>query len=131
MGWYLKALKNYAGFSGRARRREYWLFTLFNYIVFIVLTILDIVIFQFSGGTVLGMLTGLYLLIVIVPSLAVTYRRLHDTGKSGWWLLINLLPLFGSLAFMIILILDSEPGENSYGPYSKSEPESKSKTVVI
>lgn len=131
MGWYLKALKNYAGFSGRARRREYWLFTLFSDVIFLALSILDFMIYNLSDGTVLGMLTGLYLLGVLIPSSAVTFRRLHDTGKSGWWMLINLVPLFGSLAFIIILILDSQPGENQYGPSPKSAPESESTTVAI
>ena len=131
MGWYLKALKNYAGFSGRARRREYWLFTLFSDIILLALSILDFMIYNLSDGTVLGMLTGLYLLGVLIPSSAVTFRRLHDTGKSGWWLLINMIPAVGTLVFFIILILDSQPGENQYGPYPKSEQESKSTAVRI
>ena len=121
MSWYLKALKNYAGFSGRARRREYWIFILFNNFIFIALSFLDIIIYNLSSETVIGMLSGAYLLAVILPSLAVTFRRLHDSGKSGWWVFINLVPMVGSLVFIIILFLDSQPGENQYGPSPKSE----------
>jgi len=115
MSWYLKALKNYAGFSGRARRKEYWFFTLFSFLVTIALTILDLIIFKLSSGTLLGMFTGAYALGVIIPTLAVTFRRLHDTGKSGWWMLINLVPMIGSLIFIVLLLLDSQPGDNRYG----------------
>ena len=120
MSWYLKALKNYAGFSGRSRRREYWFFTLFSLLATIALSILDAIIFNLSSETVLGMLTGVYGLAVIIPTLAVAFRRLHDTDRSGWWLLINLVPMIGSLIFIVLLLLDSQPGENRYGPFPKN-----------
>ena len=120
MSWYLKALKNYVGFNGRARRREYWFFTLFSFLMTIALSILDLIIFNLSSETVLGMFTGAYALAVIIPTLAVTFRRLHDTGKSGWWLLINFVPMIGSLIFIVLLLLDSQPGENQYGSSPKS-----------
>ncbi len=120
MSWYLKALKNYVGFSGRARRREYWFFTLFNFIIGIALSFLDIMIYNLSSETVIGMLSGAYTLAVIIPTLAVSFRRLHDAGKSGWWLLINLVPGIGSLIYFVFLLLDSQPGDNQYGPSPKS-----------
>ena len=80
MQWYLKVLKNYVGFQGRARRKEYWMFVLVNVIVSIVLSIVE------SIADISSVLTGIYSLAILLPSLAVGARRLHDTGKSGWWL---------------------------------------------
>ena len=120
MSWYLKALRNYVGFSGRARRREYWFFTLSSLLMTIALSILDLIIFNLSSETVLGMFTWAYALAVIIPTLAVTFRRLHDTGKSGWWLLINFVPMIGILIFIVFLLLDSQPGENRWGPSPKA-----------
>ena len=120
MSWYLKALKNYVGFSGRARRREYWFFTLFSLLMTIALSILDLIIFNLSSETVLGMFTGAYALAVFIPTLAVAFRRLHDTGKSGWWSLINLVPGIGTFVFFVLLLLDSQPGENQWGPSPKA-----------
>ena len=117
MSWYLKALKNYVGFSGRARRREYWFFTLFSFLVTIALSILDIIIFNLSSETVLGMFTGAYALAVLMPTFAVAFRRLHDTGRSGWWFLISLVPIIGIFVLFVFLLLDSQPGENQYGPF--------------
>lgn len=114
MQWYLKVLSNYVGFSGRARRQEYWMFVLINVIISIVLGILDAIM-----GTN-SLLNGLYSLAVLLPSLAVTVRRLHDTGKSGWWLLISLIPIIGAIILLVFTCLDSEPEENQYGPNPKS-----------
>ena len=126
MGWYLIAVKNYAGFSGRARRKEYWMFALFNFIFTIIFALLDILIYSISDGNLLGMFTGAYSLGILIPSIAVTFRRLHDTGRSGWWLLINFVPMIGTLIYLFILFLDSQPGENEYGPSPKSITESVS-----
>jgi len=112
MSWYLKALKNYVGFNGRARRREYWFFTLFSLLMTIALSILDLIIFNLSSETVLGMFTGAYALAVFIPTLAVAFRRLHDTGKSGWWSLINLVPGIGTFVFFVLLLLDSQHNED-------------------
>ena len=120
MSWYLKALKNYVGFSGRARRREYWFFALFSLLMTIALSILDLIIFNLSSETVLVMFTGAYVLAVFIPTLAVAFRRLHDTGKSGWWSLINLVPGIGTFLFFVLLLLDSQPGENQWGPSPKA-----------
>jgi uncharacterized membrane protein YhaH (DUF805 family) len=113
MNWYLDALKKkYADFSGRACRTEYWMFVLCSIIVGIVLAIVDAMI---TGG-LLGIV---YLLGIIIPSIAVTARRLHDTNRSGWWMLISVIPLVG-LVLIYFLVLDSQPGDNQYGPNPKA-----------
>ncbi len=110
MEWYLKALKSYAVFEGRSRRREYWMFTLVNMIISVVLAALSF-----------GTLESLYALVMFIPSLAVSVRRLHDTGRSGWWLLVGLIPFLGALVLIYFFIQDSYPGENQYGPNPKFE----------
>ena len=116
MNWYLAVLKNYAGFSGRARRTEYWMFVLFNVIITIVLNVISLAIQQ---GSILG---GIYGLAVLIPGLAVGVRRLHDTGRSGWWLLIGLVPLIGAIVLIVFMATDGEPGDNAYGPNPKVAP---------
>lgn len=113
MSWYLMVIKNYFGFSGRARRKEYWMFTLFNVIFAIVALIIDFVL-----GTNLIIYT-LYILAVLFPSLAVNWRRLHDISKSGWWFFIQIIPLIGAIWLLILLVSDSTPGSNQYGPNPK------------
>ena len=107
------AFSKYVTFSGRARRSEFWWFALFAGIVYIVAGIIDAAI----GNQVLGYLVGLALLL---PSLAVTVRRLHDTGRSGWWILIGLVPLIGAIVLLVFEVQDSQPGTNSYGPSPKA-----------
>lgn len=112
-------MKNYAVFSGRARRTEYWMFVLFNILVTFAILILEGVMYAaFSSGT-MGLLYVLYGLATFVPSLAVAVRRLHDTGKSGWFLLIALIPFVGGIVLLVFLCTDSEPGMNKYGPSPK------------
>lgn len=119
MNWYLDVIKNkYATFTGRARRMEYWYFALFNVIVSVCLAVVDSVLgMQMMAGV--GLLQGLYGLAVLLPALAVSVRRLHDTGRSGWWLLIALLPIIGGIVILIFMVLDSNPGANRYGPNPK------------
>ena len=112
MNWYLDVLKKYTVFSGRAQRAEYWYFILFNIIISLVLGFMDGLL---GTGGVLG---GIYLLAVLLPSIAVGIRRLHDTDRSGWWLLIGLIPLVG-LVLLVFMVLDSTPGENQYGSNPK------------
>lgn len=119
MNWYLEVLKKYAVFGGRARRKEYWYFFLFNALIGIVLAIVDGVTGTLVPGAGIGLLGGLYSLAVFIPGFAVTVRRLHDTGKSGWWLLIFLVPLVGVIVFLVFMVKDSQPGENQYGPNPK------------
>jgi len=119
MNWYLAVLKNYAGFSGRARRKEYWMFVLFNIIFAIAAMILDNIFGIAMKGVGYGPIYGLYLLAVIIPGLAVAVRRLHDVGKSGWMILISLIPIVGAIWLLILMVRDSNPGENKYGPNPK------------
>ena len=112
MNWYFQVLKKYADFSGRARRKEYWLFGLVNGIIISVLGLLGL----FAGGPVI---VGLYALAVVIPTIAVTIRRLHDTNRSGWYFLIILIPFIGGIVLIVFTVLDSTPGENQYGSNPK------------
>jgi uncharacterized membrane protein YhaH (DUF805 family) len=114
MEWYLKVLKNYVGFQGRARRKEYWMFCLFSLIISIVLAILE------SIAGMPSVLTGLYTLVTLLPSLAVSFRRLHDTGRSAWWILIGLIPLIGGIILLVFTCQDSQENDNQYGPNPKA-----------
>jgi uncharacterized membrane protein YhaH (DUF805 family) len=111
MNWYVAVLKKYMVFEGRATRTEYWMFFLFNIIVSIVLNVIGSIIH-------LHVLGFIYALAVLLPSVGVGIRRLHDTDRSGWWLLIGLVPLVG-LVLIYFLVLDSTPGDNQYGPNVK------------
>ncbi len=119
MNWYLAGLKNYAGFSGRARRKEYWMFTLFNMIFMIVAVILDNVLGLTVVGLPYGVFYFIYAFAVLIPRLAVAIRRLHDVGKSGWMILITFIPLIGSIWLLVLMVTDSDPGENQYGANPK------------
>lgn len=119
MNWYLQALRQYAVFEGRARRKEYWFFALFNLIAIVLLAIVDEQAGTFSEQAEIGLFSGLYLLAVFIPGLAVSVRRLHDIGRSGWWVLIGILPLLGGLVLLVFAALDSQPGANQYGPNPK------------
>ena len=106
----------YATFSGRAARKEYWMFVLWNIIVAILISILDTAI----GSTIPY---WIYFLAIIIPSIALGVRRLHDTGHSGWWMFIGLIPLLGGLIILFWLIEDSAQGDNVYGPNPKGASE--------
>ncbi len=114
MNYYISVLKNYAVFSGRAARAEYWYFVLFNFLVSIVLGIISGML-----GDDSGILGGLYSLAVLIPSIAVSVRRLHDTGRSGWMLLLLLIPIVGFIWIFVLTLLDSNPSDNKYGPKPK------------
>ena len=112
MNWYLDVLKKYAVFDGRASRQEFWMFTLFNIIISVVLAVIGVIIdFPY--------LSTLYSLAVLLPTLGVGVRRLHDTGRSGWWYLISFVPLIGIIVLIIFWAQDSQPGDNKYGPNPK------------
>ena len=113
MNYYLAVLKNYVGFSGRARRAEYWQFVLFNIIALVVCLVIDLAI----GSPVLYYV---YLAAVLLPSLAVGARRLHDTDRSGWWLLISLIPLIGAIVLLVFMCLEGTRGNNKYGADPKA-----------
>jgi uncharacterized membrane protein YhaH (DUF805 family) len=115
MNWYIDAWKNYANVQGRARRKAFWMFALFNIIAIVALTMVEGLI----GDAGYGILSGLYSLAVILPAIALAVRRLHDTGRSGWWLLIGLVPLVGPIVLIVFYVTDSQPGTNQYGPNPK------------
>ncbi|RKZ43234.1 MAG: DUF805 domain-containing protein [Gammaproteobacteria bacterium] len=119
MNWYIEALKKYAVFSGRARRKEYWYFVLFNIIISIVLLVIDGIAGTIDAETGIGLLDSIYTLAIFIPSIAVGVRRLHDISRTGWWLLILLIPLIGFIVIIIFLLQDSTPGENEYGANPK------------
>jgi uncharacterized membrane protein YhaH (DUF805 family) len=104
----------YTGFSGRARRSEFWWYTLFAFVLYLVVALVDAAM----KTTLLGLIVSLGL---FLPSLAVTVRRLHDTGRSGWWILIGLIPLVGGIVLIVFECTDSEPGPNRFGPSPKPE----------
>src|SRR5262245_40246323 len=115
MNWYLEVLKKYAVFNGRATRKEYWYFALFNIIISMALAVIDMITGTFSAEVGIGLLGGLYQLVILIPGIAVSVRRLHDTDRNGWWLLIAVIPLIGAIALLIFLVQDGKPGENHYG----------------
>ncbi|MFG3404206.1 DUF805 domain-containing protein [Streptomyces sp. NPDC048142] len=116
MDWYLAVLKNYAGFSGRARRKEYWMFTLISVGISVVLSII--------GGLIgADFLSFIYSVAILVPTLAVGVRRLHDTGRSGWWLLIALIPLVGAIILIVFLASEGKPEANQHGVNPKLAPQ--------
>jgi len=129
MKWYLQVLKKYAVFSGRSRRKEYWMFTLFNIIIpIVILTIIALLLGDLSdlqpqkgegGSSFYRLFYIIYNLAVFIPGLAVSVRRLHDIGKSGWMILIALIPLIGAIWLLVLMVTDSIPGENKYGPNPK------------
>lgn len=119
MNWYLHVLKNYATFSGRARRKEYWMFFLFNVLISLGLGVLDVVAGTYSVEYETGFFSALYSLLVLIPSIAVSVRRLHDTNRSGWWVVISLIPIIGVLVLFVFTCLDSQPGTNRFGANPK------------
>jgi uncharacterized membrane protein YhaH (DUF805 family) len=112
-------LRRYADFEGRSRRTEYWLFRLFQLIVFVVLFGIAMTMGR-AGGAVL-LLYVLFAMAVLIPSIAVSVRRLHDTNRSGWWLLIALIP-FGAFVILVFDCLEGDRGSNQYGPDPKGSP---------
>ena len=146
MKWFIKCLRHYADFSGRARRKEYWMFMLFSMITAIVIGVLMILVFMLTKNhyynelipyglseeqvraVQIGNLNYMkaiynvssivylsYSIIMILPSMAVAVRRLHDIGKSGWMLLVSLIPIVGEIWLLVLMVIDSQTGENQYG----------------
>lgn len=113
MNWYLKVLKQYADFNGRARRKEFWMFILINFIFSIMAGAIDTML-----GTV-AVFSGIYAAILFIPSIAVSVRRLHDIDKSGWMFLVGFIPVVGIIWLLILLATDSEAGNNAYGKSQK------------
>ena len=119
MQWYTEVLKKYAVFSGRARRKEFWMFVLINTVISIILSILDAIIGTRTDSG-FGLLSGIYSLAVLLPSIAVSIRRLHDTDRSGWWILLALIPFIGAIVLIVFYALEGTAGENKYGPDPKA-----------
>lgn len=115
MNWYLKVLREYFNFDGRARRKEYWMFILFNIIISWGLQGLSYAL----GSSGLYFLALIYGLLVMIPGLAVTVRRLHDAGYSGWYVLVLLIPIIGAIWLIVLTCLDSEDGVNKWGENPK------------
>lgn len=126
MEWMLMPLKRYAEFSGRSRRKEYWMFTLFQILVLIVMGVLVGITggFDESGASTLGsamlVIMGLiYLGLFLIPGIAVTVRRFHDQDKSGWFYLLSFIPYVGGLIMLVFMCLEGTQGPNQYGPDPK------------
>lgn len=117
MNYYSICLSKFADFSGRARRREYWTFALVNCLIAMLLLILGLAFGEDSPAS--NIMVTIFYLIMLVPSLSVSVRRLHDTGKSGWYMFLSLIPLIGGLILLVWALMDSEPGENQYGENPK------------
>ena len=137
--WFVKVLRHYADFSGRARRKEYWMFTLFNVIFYFAWSILTGIIFAlFSNGNSDSLTAAVYgySLMMMLPGLAVSVRRLHDLGKSGWMMLVGFIPVVGGIWLLVLMLTEGEPGENKYGPNPKTAHEpisekTKLKSVAV
>ena len=124
--YFIDTVKNkYTDFNGRATRSEYWYFVLFYFIISLILTLIDVNFINphldltpeaAMQGSVL---TGVFALALLLPQIALGIRRLHDTGRSGWWYLLILIPILGWLVLIYFYILDSQPGANAYGPNPK------------
>jgi len=129
MEWYLKVMRdNYANFKGRARRKEYWMYTLIFTVLLIALMTIMFSVLSFSDETGIETGPGVYLTVILVfvflfahfiPTIALTVRRLHDTGKSGWWYLIVLVPYLGNFVIFIFTLIDGDRGDNKYGSNPK------------
>ena len=128
MEWMLMPLKRYADFSGRSRRKEYWMFTLFTILVIVPFVAIALGTSDMSDGgsiSTLGTLAfgilGLFYLAILVPAIAVQVRRFHDQDKSGWFVLLNFVPYVGSLIVFVFMCLDGTKGENRFGPDPKMD----------
>jgi uncharacterized membrane protein YhaH (DUF805 family) len=120
MSWFIIALKKYAVFSGRARRAEFWYFNLFILLLSIAFQLLDWALGLNKAAGGFAVFSLIFALATLLPSLAVAVRRLHDTGRRGWWILIALVPLVGIIVLLVFYVQDSQPGENQYGPNPKA-----------
>ncbi len=116
MNWYLTVLKKYAVFSGRARRKEYWMFVLFNLIFALAAMVIDNVLGLAIEDVGYGPFYILYALATLIPGIAVSVRRFHDIGKSGWYILLGLIPCVGGIILLVFAVTAGDVGENEYGP---------------
>ena len=114
MRWYVEVLRKYATFEGRAHRTEFWMFVLWSLVISLALSIVDYAIG--TDGEYIGLLSGIYSLAVLLPSLAAGARRLHDTGRTGWWQLLSIIPLLGLIPLIVFWANEGERGPNEHGP---------------
>jgi uncharacterized membrane protein YhaH (DUF805 family) len=121
MKWYFQVLRKYAVFGGRASRKEFWLFSLIYLAVLLVLTFIDFRVGTFDHDYRVGLASGLYEFATLLPVIAVSVRRLHDTNRSAWWYFIVYIPVAGIILFLFFMAQDSQPGENRYGPSPKPD----------
>ena len=121
MDWFIKCVtEKYADFDGRATRSEYWFFTLFFYIGYIAITVVASILAGITNLELFALLPTIYALALLLPSIAVGIRRLHDTSRSGWWLLLGLIPIIGAIVLLVFTVQDSTFGRNEYGPNPKN-----------
>ena len=120
MSWFFAALRKYAVFGGRSRRKEYWYFVLFSSIITVLLFIVDGAIGTSDSSLDLGLLSGIFSLAILIPSIAVSVRRLHDIDRTGWWFLISFVPLIGTIVLLVFAVQDGTPGTNRYGSNPKT-----------
>ena len=131
MEWYLKPWKKFVDFSGRARRKEYWIFTLINVIIASIITAIFPAATTSGGMVQPSVVSSIFSLVILLPSLAVAVRRLHDTNRNGWLILIALIPLVGWILVLVWLCTDSNQGENDYGPDPKEEGEFSLRKLIL
>jgi uncharacterized membrane protein YhaH (DUF805 family) len=127
VNYFLDALKNYATFTGRATRQQYWMYILLYIGFYFIAVMIDINLGQFDKDNLTGSISTVYSLGLLIPTLAILVRRLHDIGRSGWWILLMIIPMIGSLIILFFTLFDSQKGENEYGmslkyPTAKIEP---------
>jgi uncharacterized membrane protein YhaH (DUF805 family) len=119
--WFFDVLKNkYATFEGRARRKEFWYFGLMNIIIVVGFSFIDGLLGTYSSNTGMGLLSGIYFIAILIPAIAVSVRRLHDSSLSGFWILLSFMPIVGAITLIILYVRDSTPEQNKYGPNPKT-----------
>lgn len=121
MDWFIYALRRYNDFNGRSRRREYWLYVLFYILLAIGAHFLDSLFGFADVGEVYGPIYTLFVIIMVLPSIAVAVRRLHDIGKSGWWIFVGFVPVIGFIWLLIYFVREGTIGPNQYGPDPKEQ----------
>ena len=121
MKWFINPLKKFADFKGRESRQAFWLFILFYNLIYIAVSVADAILGTYSPESGMGMFSATYILVMLIPSLAITTRRLHDVGKSGWFQLLWLIPIVGWLVLLYFLVLPGQPEENQYGPVPQDD----------
>ena len=118
MGWFIKVVKSFS-FSGRARRKEYWMFTLLVVFITILLGFADKTLGTYMEGSELGFLGLGFFVLILVQAIAVSVRRLHDAGRTGWWFLVQFVPYLGTVVWVVFAVLPGQKGENRFGPDPK------------